>query len=75
MLYLAPGMRSMFLPVENDAYLEPYRVSNYEAFCQKLTILLSGQLLNGMIHMDKSDFCLDSSGTSERIYSWLLSGK
>jgi len=74
-LYLAPGMRSMFLPVENDAYLEPYRVSNYEAFCQKLTILLSGQLLNGMIHMDKSDFCLDSSGTSERIYSWLLSGK
>jgi hypothetical protein len=72
-LYLAPGMRSMFLPVENGAYLEPYRVSSYEEFCQKLTILLSGQLLEGMEHTDKTDFCLDSSSTSERIYSWLLS--
>jgi hypothetical protein len=64
----------MFLPVENDAYLEPYRVSNYEAFCQKLTILLSGQPLEGMNHAEKSDFCL-GSGTYQRIYSWLLSGR
>jgi len=74
-LFLAPGMRNMFLPVENDAYLEPYRVSNYEVFCRKIAILLSGQPLEGMKHTDKTDFCLDSSGTSERIYSWLLSGR
>ena len=73
-LYLAPGMRSMFLPVRDDAFLQPYRVSNYETFCQKLEILLSGQLLEGMDNTDKSDFCL-GSGTYQRIYSFLLSGR
>ena len=74
-LYIDPGRRNLFLPVRGDLSLEPYRVTDYKDFCQKLETLLSGRFLEGMNNVDKSDFCLDSSKTSEKIYSCLLSGR
>jgi hypothetical protein len=72
-LYLDPGRRSLFFPDRDDSSLDPYRVSNYDEFCEKMEIMLSGQLLNGAENIDKSAFCMDSTNVSERIYSWFLS--